>query len=163
MSRHLTDLENLLRQLIDEHRKLLGHLEAQQASMKKLEVKAIEESATLAEATRMRIATLETRRRTLVSQLSLSLKIENPPTLLKLANASPQHRDNLLLLRDQLKSLIAQVATRSTIAGKLAGAVLGHLNTVVRVVASAVEQAGTYTKSGIPQVIPRIGVIEAIA
>jgi hypothetical protein len=44
----------------------------------------------------------------------------------------------------------------------LAGAVLGHLNTVVRLIAGAVEQAGVYTKQGVPQVSARIGVIEAV-
>ena len=47
-------------------------------------------------------------------------------------------------------------------AGRLASAVLGHLNTVVRLLAGAVEKAGLYTKQGIPQVSARIGVMEAV-
>jgi hypothetical protein len=36
------------------------------------------------------------------------------------------------------------------------------LNTVVRLLAGAVEKAGLYTKHGVPQVSSRIGVMEAV-
>jgi hypothetical protein len=36
------------------------------------------------------------------------------------------------------------------------------LNTVVRLIAGAVEQAGVYTKTGSPKVSGRIGVLEAV-
>ena len=39
---------------------------------------------------------------------------------------------------------------------------LGHLNTVVRLLAGAVERAGVYTKDGIPRVASRIGIMEAV-
>jgi hypothetical protein len=65
-------------------------------------------------------------------------------------------------LRDELKAAIQSVQKRSNIAGKVASAVLGHLNTVVRLLAGAVEKAGLYTKQGIPQVSSRIGVMEAV-
>ena len=41
-------------------------------------------------------------------------------------------------------------------------ALLGHLNTVVRLIAGAVERAGVYTKTGAPQMSNRIGVMEAV-
>jgi hypothetical protein len=65
-------------------------------------------------------------------------------------------------LRTQLKDLVQQVATRAQISNKLAGAVLGHLNTVVRLLAASIEKAGLYTKNGIPKMSARIGVMEAI-
>ena len=68
----------------------------------------------------------------------------------------------LLKLRDELKKTIEQIQTRTHIAGRFAGAVLGHLNTVVRLIAGAVERAGIYTKNGVPQVSNRIGVMEAV-
>ena len=57
--------------------------------------------------------------------------------------------------------VVVPLATVATVVG-LAGAVLGHLNTVVRLIAGAVERAGIYTKSGVPQVSNRIGVMEAV-
>jgi hypothetical protein len=68
----------------------------------------------------------------------------------------------LLGLRDELRSVIEQIQRRTHVAGRLAAAVLGHLNTVVRVLAGAVEQAGVYTKHGTPHVATRIGVMEAV-
>ena len=55
-----------------------------------------------------------------------------------------------------------KVADRSFVANKVASAVLGHLNTIVRLLAGAVERAGVYTKHGVPKVSARIGAMEAV-
>jgi phage shock protein A len=162
MSRQLADLETILRQLIAEHEKLLHQLEAQQAAMKKLDVRAMEEACDQQQATRLRIASLETRRKLVVTQLATMLRVPAPTTLTRLADALPQARARLLDLRDRLKDLMTRISTRAHVSGRLAGAVLGHLNTAVRLLAGAVEQAGLYTKHGIPQVSTRIGVMEAV-
>ncbi len=47
-------------------------------------------------------------------------------------------------------------------AAKLSAAVLGHLNTAVRLVAGAIERAGVYTRTGSPKVAARIGNMDAI-
>lgn len=152
----------ILQQLIGEHEKLLRGLEGQQEAMKKLQIKEMEEMAQLQEAARLRITALESRRRAVVNQLARMLRLEGPPTLGALAEAMPQSRTRLLALRDRLKGLMVEVSQRSQVSGRLAGAVLGHLNTVVRLVAGAVEQAGLYTKHGVPRVSGRIGVLEAV-
>ncbi len=83
-------------------------------------------------------------------------------TVAKIAAISPENAGTLLELRKQLKDLVEQVAATNKISGKVAGAVLGHLNTVVRLLAGAVERAGLYTKNGVPQVSGRIGGMEAV-
>src|SRR5436190_8513449 len=162
MQKEVAQLQTILQQLIVEHGKLLAHLSAQQSAMKKMDLNAIDQLTGLQDATRMRIATLDSKRKTLVTQLALLLKIQGGPTLSRLAGSIPQHKQSLLALRDQLKSKVTEVANKSTIAGRVAGALLGHLNTVVRLLAGAVEQAGLYTKQGTPQVSTRIGVMEAV-
>ena len=162
MSRQLAELETVLIQLIAEHEKLLRQLDTQQAAMKKLDVRAIEEAADQQETTRLRLAALETRRRAIVAQLAISLRIVGPATMIAIADAAPQARGRLLELRNRLKAVMAQIASRAHVVSRLAGAVLGHLNTMVRLVAGAVEQAGLYTKHGVPQVSARIGVMEAV-
>ena len=122
MSRQLAELETVLRQLIDEHRKLLAHVTAQQAAMRKLDLQAMDDASHLQEATRLRIAMLETKRRGLVTEVSRGLRIGEPATLAKLAEAHPQSKQRLLGLRDELKGLVAQVASRAHVAGRLAGA-----------------------------------------
>jgi len=74
----------------------------------------------------------------------------------------PASRNSLLKLRDELRDLAARITARTHVAGRLAGAVLGHLNTVVRLLAGAVEKTGVYTKQGVPRVSSRIGVMEAV-
>ena len=162
MQREIAQLQLVLQQLIAEHDKLLAHLVNQQAAMKKLDLDAIDKLTGHQDAARMRIAALDGKRKTLVNQLAAMLKLPQTTTLKKLAESIPQHKQSLLVLRDQLKARVTEVATRSTVAGRVAGALLGHLNTVVRLLAGAVEQAGIYTKHGTPQVSTRIGVIEAV-
>ncbi len=162
MVRQLADLETALQLLIAEHRKLLGSMDAQQAAMRVMDLSAMDAAQNAQEASRLRIGTLETKRRTIVSLLTRGVKVEGPVTLTKLAALYPQRRDALLKLRDELKDVATTIASRSKVAGKLAGAVLGHLNTVVRLLAGAVERAGVYTKDGIPRVSGRIGVMEAV-
>jgi hypothetical protein len=162
MQREVAQLQLILQQLIAEHEKLLVQLANQQAAMKKMDLPAIDQLTGLQDASRMRIAALDGKRKTLVNQLAAMLKLPGTMTLKRLAESLPQHKQSLLARREQLKTQVTEVAARSTVAGRVAGALLGHLNTVVRLLAGAVEQAGIYTKQGTPQVSTRIGVIEAV-
>ena len=162
MSRLLPELENVLRSLADEHRRLLAHVEAQQAAMQSFDLKAMDDARNQQEASRLRVAALETKRRTIVAHIAKPLKLDSKVTLTKIADLHPLRRDALLALRDEIKEVAQAIATRTHVAGRLSGAVLGHLNTVVRLLAGAVEKAGLYTKHGVPSVSSRIGVMEAV-
>src|ERR1051325_610149 len=121
MQREIAQLQLILQQLIAEHDKLLVHLVNQQAAMKKLDLDAIDKLTGLQDATRMRIAALDVKRKALVNHLAATLKLPQTTTLKKLAESIPQHKQSLLALRDQLKSRVPQAATRSTVAGRVAG------------------------------------------
>ncbi len=162
MSRQVVEIESILQRLVDEHRRLLSHVDAQQGAMKAFDLKAMDAAVHLQEAARLRIAALETQRRVAIRQVARTLKFNGELTIQKLAELVPTRGPTLLKLRDDLKALVSQIMARNHVAGKLAGAVLGHLNTVVRLLAGAVEQAGIYTKYGVPQVATRIGVLEAV-
>jgi hypothetical protein len=82
--------------------------------------------------------------------------------LTKLADLYPQRRQSLFKLRDELRGVASTISNRTKVSSRLAGAVLGHLNTVVRLLAGAVERAGVYTKAGVPRVANRIGIMEAV-
>jgi hypothetical protein len=162
MSRQLADLEIILQQLVNEHRKLLGQLDVQQEAMTQFRLSGIEDATHLQEATRLRIVALDNRRRNLVQQIARAARIDGDLSISQLAQLYPPRRDALLKLKNELTEVIQQIAARTHVAGRLAGAVLGHLNTVVRIFAGAVEKAGVYTKQGVPQVTARIGVMEAV-
>jgi hypothetical protein len=162
MSRQLCELENIFGQLIEEHRRLLHHVTAQQTAMQVFYLKAMEQAGKAQEGSRLRIATLENKRRAIVMALAGQHKLEGKPTVAQLAELDPQGKSSLLQLRSQLKGLMTDIAGKAHIAGRLAGAVLGHLNTAVRLLAGAIEQAGLYTKEGVPCVTARIGVMEAV-
>jgi hypothetical protein len=162
MSRQVFELETVLQQLIDEHRKLAVHLENNQKAMRTFDLKSMDDLARLQEASRLRIATLETKRKTLILTIARAHRMTQVPTLTDIAAMYPPSAPKLHKLRDELKYLITAIHTRSHVAGRVASAVLGHLNTVVRLLAGAVEKAGLYTKQGVPQVSSRIGVMEAV-
>jgi hypothetical protein len=161
MSRQLADLETVLSALIAEHKKLLAETDKHQAAIKTMNVAAIDGSQTIQEAIRLKVAHLDGRRKMLVDQLGLPHKVASP-TLTRLAELYPQTARRLLEQRDELRRLIGEIQQRTHVAGKVAGAMLGHLNTVVRILAGAMRQAGVYTKKGLPKMAPRIGAIEAV-
>ena len=162
MSRPISELEQLLRQMTEEHRKLLAHAQRQQDAMRNLDLKAMDDTARLQEAARIRITGLETKRRNLIVTIARSHRMTQIPTLPDIANMYPANAPTLLKLRDELKATMKAVQSRTHVAGRLASAIAGHLNTVVRLLAGAVEKAGLYTKQGVPQVSNRIGVMEAV-
>src|SRR5437763_9096694 len=159
MSRQVSELETVLQQLLAEHRKLHAHLEAHLAAMKRMDVRAMDESVALQEASRIRIVLLEKQRRFLAAQLGNLLKLGPEPTINKIAAAFPARGPQLMKLRTDLKQAMQAVQSGTFVAGKVAGAVLGHLNTALRLFAGAVEKAGVYTKQGVPKVSARIGVM----
>ncbi|HUB24132.1 MAG TPA: flagellar export chaperone FlgN [Tepidisphaeraceae bacterium] len=162
MSRQLAELENILTALIAEHKKLLAETERHQAAIQAMNVAAMDASRSVQETMRARIASLDGRRKILADQLGAPHKVA-APTLTRLAELYPQSRKRLLEQRDELRRVIGEIQQRTQVAGRVAGAMLGHLNSVVRILGTAMRQAGVYTKKGLPRLAPRIGAIEAVA
>jgi hypothetical protein len=164
MSRQLAELEHVLGLMVVEHRKLLEQVDAQQLAMRSMQADQMQNITALQESTRLRIATLDTKRRNLAIGIGKLIRLPGAgePTLAQLSQAFPARAVPLRQMRDELRALIMAIQSKTTVASRLAGAVLGHLNTAVRLIAGAVENAGVYTKQGTPRVAARIGAIEAI-
>jgi succinate dehydrogenase/fumarate reductase flavoprotein subunit len=162
MSRPILELEAVLESMIAEHRKLLSHMDAQQAAMKAMDVRKIDDLLGLQEAGRSRIMALEARRQALVRQAAMQYQMTGEVTLKRLADHVPRENARLLRLREELKDLVLRVQHRTTVVGKVAQAVCGHLNTALRILAKAVERSGVYTRGGVPRVASRIGVMDAV-
>jgi hypothetical protein len=156
------ELENLLKEMLDEHRKLLGHVQSQQAAMEKMDVPGMELSRTRQETSKSRINRLESRRRTIVMQLARINQLTGEPKIPALVELYPARRAQLLALRNELHAVMQQVAEKSHVATRVASAVLGHLNTAMRILAGAVGSGGVYTNRGTPNMTRRIGVMEAV-
>jgi hypothetical protein len=162
MSRLITDLQAILSQLTAEYSRLLQQLEHQHVAMKKFNLGAMADLMPLQECTRLRIGELEHKRRTIMRQLTATLKLPQEPRLTKIAELFPSYAPALLKARNDLRDLAAKISHRSHGSGRLASAVLGHLNTVLRILAGAAQRAGLYTRRGIPSVAERIGVMDAV-
>jgi DNA repair exonuclease SbcCD ATPase subunit len=162
MSRQLLDLESVLQQLIDEHRKMLAQVDLQYDAVRFYKPREMKDIALLQESTRLRVLKLDAQRRLLTQQLAKLYKVEGELTISMLMQMFPSRAANLKKLRDELRDLMQQIKTKTQIAGRVASSVLGHLNTIVRLLAGAVERAGVYTKHGVPRVSARIGAMEAV-
>lgn len=162
MSRHISDLQTILAQLIAEHRKLLDLLEAQHKAMKVFDLSTMADLMPRQEMTRLRIVDLENKRRVVTRQIAAMHKLSEEPRLARMAELYPQQADALLKARSELRDFALRIARRSQLSGRLTSAVLGHLNTVVRLLAGAAQRAGLYTRRGIPRVGSRIGVMDAV-
>jgi hypothetical protein len=162
VSQQISELENILRQQVAEYRKLLAQVVRHEAAMKLFDLRVMEDAGRQQEESRVRITMLDQRRRSVVLQLARGTDFQGEPTLRKLAAMFPARAEALMHLRAELKGLIEQLATRTHVSGKVAGAVLGHLNTIVRLLAGVVERAGLYTKQGVPKLSSRIGVMNAV-
>jgi hypothetical protein len=158
----IADLEKLLLQIAAEHRTLLANLTLHQDAMRTFKLDEMTAAGEAVEASRTRLVMLEARRRVLVQQIARLHKLAPNASLAEIAAIAPQHKAGLLKIRDELKLITGQITRRTTVSQKVAGALLGHLNTVVRLVAGAVQSAAVYTKQGMPTVSGRIGVMEAV-
>ena len=162
MSRQVQEIETVLRKLIEEHRALLAQVESQQVAMRAGRSEDIEQATHQQEATRRRIAVLDARRRQLALAIGAAMRMPAEPSVTRLAELFPARSQALLTLRDELRAAMEDLATRMHVVARLTSALLGHLNSAVRMIAGAVEQAGVYTKSGAPQLSARIGAMEAV-
>lgn len=158
----LAELLRVLDGMIEEYLRLLQCLGQQQEAMKLLNLPAMDDARNRQEASRLRLSQIDSRRRAVLQQIARFARLEGELTLSRLAEAFEPSAAELIDRRDKLRDLADHVHRQSHIAGRLAAAVLGHLNTVVRLISGAVQQAGVYTKSGVPKVSNRIGAMEAI-
>lgn len=163
MSAPIVELEKLLTLLVRDHQELADAMQQHQQAMRNLRSDLLTSARTQIESCRNRILAHETRRRVVVQQIIRLHRLQPNPSLQQLAEVVPAYRDRLLKLREELTRLTAQIGRQNTISARLAGAMLGHLNTVVRIVSGAVQQASVYTKQGMPTVASRVGVMEAVA
>jgi FlgN protein len=162
MSRQITDLLGVIAQIIAEQHKLLGHMELQHIAMKKLDLEKMNELMAVQEASRLRLSMLDNRRKAMTRAIASAARLTEEPTISRLAVLFPNQAPLLLAAREELRDVIAKISLRSRMSSKLTGAVLGHLNTVGRLISGAMQRAGVYTKQGVRQMSGRIGVMDAV-
>ena len=162
MSKALVDLETVLNQMLVEHGRLLAR--ARRATGRDEDVRSQRDvlHRELQEASRIRLLSLDAQRRALAAQLSRDLRIPGEVTLAGLATLHPARAGALLQLRRDMRESVDAIRLRTNISSRVAGAVLGHLNTTLRIFAGAIQKAGLYTKQGTPRLASRIGLMETI-
>lgn len=162
MEKLICELEQVLLSLIERHGELRAAAEAAQQAMRKLDAAALDKASRRQEEARARVTALEKTRQTLVAQIGRMLQLRGPVNLVQLADALPLRRVRLLELRKRLRAAADTVRMGTAVTGRVAQALLGHFNTVLRHLAGAGGGGGLYTASG-PAMGRRIGAMEATA
>ena len=163
MSPTIVELEKLLALLVTEHRALSAAADVYQAALRTFDLEQINAGADAVETSRAKIVMFENRRRHQTLLVARTHKLASDETITQIADAVPAHRINLLKHRDALRTLTAEIAAKNSVSAKVAAAMMGHLNSVVRMVSGAVRQAAVYTRYGQHTVAARVGVMEAVA
>jgi hypothetical protein len=158
-----SQLELVLRQLLQEHQRLLQRVEAHEAALRSYDIDAIARATKDQDQSRQTIAQLDIRRRAVLQQLMPRTRNAQQLTLSRLAEQFPDRKMLLLQLRDELKNLVERIQQKTLLIGKIAAGVMGHLNATVRIIASAASGPATYTRSGLTTTPARISSIEAVA
>lgn len=162
MSPTIAELEKALTSQVAEHRVLFAAVTRHLDAMRSFDLPSINTAADEVEASRSRVVILEKRRLTVMAQVIRTHKFAANVTLAEIADAVPAHKVSLMKLREQLRGLTSEIAAKTSVSAKVAAAMMGHLNTVVRLVAGAVKTASAYTKQGQRAIAARVGVIEAV-
>ncbi|MFN4243623.1 MAG: flagellar export chaperone FlgN [Tepidisphaerales bacterium] len=156
MYQAVDELERMLQQLESEQAKLLELLSKQRLALRALDVKSLESLTEELERSRLRIAATEPRRRMLALAAAQALRLPGAGeavglTRLAAAVLDQTRRHRLLGLRERLRRQAEAIERARAVNGRLVSALLGHLNTSVRLLVSAGSDAGTYTRSGTPR------------
>ena len=158
----LDRLEEVLRSLAGAQSDLTDLLEQQHTAMTGLDTAAMDKCASRQESLHRRVMQLEHERRTLVHNLATSTGLSSGATLRDLADAfaaeDPQRRLRLLELRDLLRQRSAHAAKRGRRCSRVAGSVLGSINTALRLL----TRSCIYSKTGNFQMPPRRPRMEAV-
>src|SRR5438270_397634 len=83
-------------QVVVEHRKLLRQVHSHQVAMKTFKLDDMDKAAAQQEAMRLRIAKLESQRRSIVAQIAKTNRIDGELTVTRLATLFPQRGPALL-------------------------------------------------------------------
>jgi DNA repair exonuclease SbcCD ATPase subunit len=134
-------------------------LEEQFQAMKTFDTNAVARCARRQELLHRRLLRLETERRRNAEQLCRIARIAPDANVQQIADAYPSHREQLLTLRSQLRHAVQTVSERGRRSQRVAGTVLSHLNSVLRMV----TKSGLYQQSGSFTAPPPIRRLEASA
>lgn len=159
----ISQLELVLRQLVIEHRALLASLEAHEHALRACAIDQIERAARDQDAQRQKIAAVESRRRQLVHQVARQQRSMKPITLVALCEFYPERAKAITEIRAELIDVAAKVQRKTTLIGRVASGVLGHVNATLRLIAQAATGPATYTARGEQASPMRIGVLNAVA
>lgn len=159
----IAQLDLLLRQLVIEHRGLLVAIDAHADALRSCALDRIERAAREQDAARQKIAAVESRRRQVTHHLGRQHRSLKPLTVAALGELYPDRKASLDATRAELAEIVAKVQQRSSLVGRVAQTVLGHVNATLRLVAVAAGGAATYTANGDTAMPMRIGRLNAVA
>jgi hypothetical protein len=144
--------------LIKTHGELLATLREQLEAMRKMDAVAMSDAGRRQEAIHRRLLRLETDRRRAARALATSLRLPADAALTDIAARLATPPAELQDRRVRLRSLSTEAAKLGEQCSRLAGGVLAHLNSSLRLLTGG----GTYAAGGNFHMPPRLSRMEAI-
>ena len=145
-----------------EYSKLADAVEKYEHAMRAIDTVAMDKLHREQEQLRMRIGQLDARRKSVIGAIARHYRLDHQPNLSEIVQLDAAHSGEIRRLQNELREVTARLYRRTTISQRLAGALLGHLNSAVQLFAAATQQSSTYTRQGGPRISNRLGAIEAV-
>lgn len=157
MEKCIKQLELTLREMHEQHVRLLDLIQQKQQAMRTAKPTLVSELCTKENTHVQMIGELEKRRQALVAQLSVHLVPDatQPLAFAVLAeNLEEPVRGILLVLHEQLREIIRKVKHQNSVVQAAGESLLNHVKGVMQMVTQAVGP-GTYSKSGNTRINPQ--------
>lgn len=167
IQKHIPVLEAVLKQLADRHEQLLSLMKRQRESLRQADHRGVSECSRLENVLVQAIGDLEKRRLELVAELTRAVDptAVAPMRMRDLAERLPEPaRGRLLVLREQLRSRIAEVKEQSSVTRRATESLLKHMQGLVQTLSTAGQAAGyaPANKSNTP-LAPTLGTLRVTA
>jgi len=163
MSNWISELEQVLRELLQAHHAWLVSMNDYERVLRAFDAPEIERASKKQQQQLAVIQQLEKRRQFALQQLAKQHKSVQSPTFEQLAQNYPQRKLILLQMRQELRDVLERVKKKNAGAQRVTTAALGNLNTALRVIGAAAGNAGTYDRKGASVAPQRLKSIEAVA
>jgi hypothetical protein len=158
----ITQLESLLRDMLGQQQTLLKAVDDHMAALRTYRIESIEAAVRNQETARQQLLRIEQRRKVLLAQFLRMHRNLSKPTLDKLAEIYPDRKLILLQMRSEIVRLTTEIRTKLNQLQRIAAGVLLHLNSTVKLIATAAAGPSTYSRAGAYAMPARVSSLQAV-
>lgn len=157
MDKHLTQFEQCLSNLTEQHEHLLTMVRRKQEAMRLAQPDLVADCCERENEHVQTIAAIEHRRQTVLGEITQAIapQADKPLTLAQIADhVGEPHRGRLLVMQGRLRELIHTIQNENAVSRRAAEGLLKHVTGVMQKVNAVVGAANTYGRRGVASAAP---------